>query len=103
MTATSALIDIGGSSVKVAIRDGRTEKMLTHEIGVTPNVAGGHISLDPTQLFRIVIAALNNCAEGLSSGVNVEKIYISSLRQGFCLIDDEKELTPIYLNSDTSD
>ena len=102
MTATSALIDIGGSSVKVTIRDGRTEKMLTHEIGVTPNVAGRHISLDPTQLFRIIIAALNNCAEGLSSRVNVEKIYISSLRQGFCLIDDEKELTPIYLNSDTS-
>lgn len=102
MTATSALIDIGGSSVKVTIRDNHTAKMLSHEIGVTPNVEGKHIFLDPTQLFKIVIAAMNNCAEGLSSGVKVEKIYISTLRQGFCLIDDEKELTPIYLNSDTS-
>jgi len=102
MTATSALIDIGGSSVKVTIRDNRTEKMLTHEIGVTPTVEGRHIFLDPTQLFKAVIAAMNNCAESLSSGVIVEKIYISTLRQGFCLIDDEKELTPIYLNSDTS-
>ena len=102
MTATSALIDIGGSSVKVTIRDNHTAKMLSHEIGVTPKVEGTHIFLDPTQLFKTVIAAMNNCAEGLSSGVKVEKIYISTLRQGFCLIDDEKELTPIYLNSDTS-
>lgn len=102
MTATSALIDIGGSSVKVTIRDNHTGKMLSHEIGVTPKVEGKHIFLDPTQLFKTVIAAMNNCAEGLSSGVKVEKIYISTLRQGFCLIDDEKELTPIYLNSDTS-
>jgi hypothetical protein len=57
MTATSALIDIGGSSVKVTIRDNRTEKMLTHEIGVTPNVEGRHIFLDSTQLFKAVIAA----------------------------------------------
>lgn len=103
MTATSALIDIGGSSVKVTIRDNHTGKMLSHEIGVTPKVEGKHIFLDPTQLFKTVIAAMNNCAEGLSSGVKVEKIYISTLRQGFCLIDDEKELTPIYLNSDTSE
>ena len=102
MTATSALIDIGGSSVKVTIRDNHTAKMLSHEIGVTPKVEGKHIFLDPTQLFKTVIAAMNNCAEGLSSGVKVEKIYISTLRQGFCLIDDKKELTPIYLNSDTS-
>ena len=102
MTATSALIDIGGSSVKVTIRDNHTAKMLTHEIGVTPTVEGRHIFLDPTQLFKTVIAAMNNCAENLSSGVKVEKIYISTLRQGFCLIDDAKELTPIYLNSDTS-
>jgi sugar (pentulose or hexulose) kinase len=102
MTATSALIDIGGSSVKVTIRDNHTAKMLSHEISVTPNVEGRHIFLDSTQLFKTIIAAMNNCAESLSSGVKVEEIYISTLRQGFCLIDDEKELTPIYLNSDTS-
>ena len=102
MTATSALIDIGGSSVKVTIRDNHTAKMLSHEIGVIPSVEGRHIFLDPNQLFNTVIAAMNKCAESLSSGVKVEKIYISTLRQGFCLIDDEKELTPIYLNSDTS-
>ena len=102
MTATSALIDIGGSSVKVTIRDNHTAKMLTHEIGVTPTVEGKYIYFDPTHLFRTVIAAMNDCAESLSSGVKVEKIYISTLRQGFCLIGDEKELTPIYLNSDTS-
>lgn len=102
MTATSALIDIGGSSVKVTIRDNHAAKMLTHEIGVTPKVEGKHIYLDPTQLFKTVVVAMNNCAEGLSSGVKIEKIYISTLRQGFCLSENEKELTPIYLNSDTS-
>lgn len=102
MTATSALIDVGGSSVKVTIRDNNAEKMLTHEIGITPNVQERHIFLDPNQLFKTVIDAMNNCAEQLNSGIKVDKIYISTLRQGFCLVDNEKELTPIYLNSDTS-
>ena len=102
MTKTSALIDIGGSSVKVTIRDNSAGKMLTHEIGVTPNVQERHIFLDPNQLFKIVTEAMNKCTDQLSTGMKVDEIYISTLRQGFCLIDSEKELTPIYLNSDTS-
>lgn len=102
MTAISALIDIGGSSVKVTIRDNSTGKIFTHEIGTTPKVQGKHISLNPDELFATVIQTMNKSIEGLSSGLKVEKIYISTLRQGFCLISNEKELTPIFLNSDTS-
>ena len=102
MTAISALIDIGGSSVKVTIRDNSAGKILTYEIGTTPKVQGKHISLNPDDLFATVIQTMNKSVEGLSSGLKVEKIYISTLRQGFCLISNEKELTPIFLNSDTS-
>lgn len=102
MTAIAALIDIGGSSVKVTIRDNSTGKIFTHEIGTTPKVQGKHISLNPDELFATVIQTMNKSVEGLSSGLKVEKIYISTLRQGFCLISNKKELTPIFLNSDTS-
>ncbi len=102
MTVTSALIDIGGSSVKVTIQDNYANKMLTHEIVVTSIVEERHIYLNPDQLFATVIEAMNKCADQLTSGIKINRIYISTLRQGFCLISKAHELTPIYLNSDTS-
>lgn len=102
MKVNSALIDVGGSSVKVTIQDNNSGKMLTHEIAVTPIVEGRHIYLNPDQLFTTVIEAMNKCADQLTSGVKINQIYISTLRQGFCLVSKADELTPIYLNSDTS-
>lgn len=102
MTITSALIDIGGSSVKVTIREISAEKILSHEVFITPKVDGKHIFLDSSQLLSSILQAMNQAASKLPAGSKVDKIYISTLRQGFCLTNSNDELTPIYLNSDIS-
>jgi sugar (pentulose or hexulose) kinase len=45
---------------------------------------------------------MNTAASKLAPNEPINKIYISTLRQGFCLIRENAEITPIYLNSDTS-
>lgn len=102
MTITSALIDIGGSSVKVTIRKDNAGEIFSHESIINPLVNGRNISLEPRQLLDSVIHAMNIVASKLAPNEKVNKIYISTLRQGFCLIRDKVEITPIYLNSDTS-
>ncbi len=102
MTAASALIDIGGSSVKVTISDISAGKIYSHEVSTTPKVEGRHIFLEPKHLFNDVITAMNVSAHKLPVGVQIGKLYISTLRQGFSLVRDSGEITPIYLNSDTS-
>ena len=102
MTITSALIDIGGSSVKVTIRNNNAGEIFSHENTINPLIDGKHISLEPRQLLHSVIHAMNTAASKLASNEPINKIYISTLRQGFCLIRENAEITPIYLNSDTS-
>ena len=102
MTITSALIDIGGSSVKVTIRNNNAGEIFSYENTINPLVDGKHISLEPRQLLHSVIHAMNTAASKLASNEPINKIYISTLRQGFCLIRENAEITPIYLNSDTS-
>jgi xylulokinase len=102
MNQTSALIDIGGSSVKVTICDSSAGQFYSHEVSIAAKVEGKHIYLDPKELFNRVIEAMNGCSQKVPSGIQVNKIYISTLRQGFCLIRGTSEITPIYLNSDTS-
>jgi sugar (pentulose or hexulose) kinase len=102
MTITSALIDIGGSSVKVTIRNNNAGEIFSYENTIAPLVDGKHISLEPRQLLHSVIHAMNTAASKLAPNEPINKIYISTLRQGFCLIRENVEITPIYLNSDTS-
>ena len=102
MTITSALIDIGGSSVKVTIRNNNAGEIFSYENTIAPLVDGKHISLEPRQLLHSVIHAMNTAASKLAPNEPINKIYISTLRQGFCLIRENAEITPIYLNSDTS-
>jgi len=102
MTINSAVIDVGGSSVKVTIRNQNSETIESHVVSITSVVQGKHIYINPETLFSIVMETMNKCMEKFVDGVKVDKIYISSLRQGFCLIADSKEITPLYLNSDTS-
>lgn len=102
MSKVSALVDIGGSSVKVIIRDSEENKIYQQEIHIQPIVQGKHVFLQPEKLFDTVIQAMNLCSIKMPSGRKVDKFYISTLRQGFCLVGKDQELTPIYLNSDTS-
>lgn len=102
MISTLALIDIGGSSVKVTIRDKSTGKTESCELALTVSTDNKHSYLNPNYLFSLIMEAMDRCVKKFEKSVNVEKLFISSLRQGFCLIDGNKEVTPIYLNSDTS-
>lgn len=102
MTRISALIDIGGSSVKVTICNNHARKIYAHEVRIDATYEKSHIFLNPSLLYNQVIEAMNSCAKKLPIGVKIDRIYISTLRQGFCLIEDRDETTPIYLNSDTS-
>jgi sugar (pentulose or hexulose) kinase len=102
MKQTSALIDIGGSSVKVTICDSSAGKIYSHEVSITAKLEGKHIYLDPNDLFTRVIEAMNGSAQRLPAGLQINKIFVSTLRQGFCLVGTTSEITPIYLNSDTS-
>jgi sugar (pentulose or hexulose) kinase len=102
MTSVSALIDIGGSSVKVTISDMSTRKVYSHEVSTTPKVQGRHIYLEPSHLITDVIKAMNESADKLPPGVQVASLYISTLRQGYCLVQGSEEITPIYLNRDSS-
>jgi sugar (pentulose or hexulose) kinase len=102
MNVTSALIDIGGSSVKVTIHNNNFGEIFSQEKTLNPFVDGKHISLNPRQLLDSVIEVMNTAARDLPLGSLINEIYISSLRQGFCLISENIETTPIYLNSDTS-
>jgi sugar (pentulose or hexulose) kinase len=102
MSSISALIDIGGSSVKVTIRDGHSRLTKSFETPLSPVKKGPNITLKPDSLFETVITTMNKCSEQFDSKLEIESVYISTLRQGFCLVDSNKELTPIILNSDTS-
>lgn len=102
MTTASALIDIGGSSVKVTISDTSTGKIFSHEVSISPKVEEKHIYLEPDYLFTSVIRAMNISAGKLPAGMQIGNLYVSTLRQGFCLVKGLDEITPIYLNSDTS-
>ena len=102
MSKISALIDLGGSSVKVIICDSEQNKIYQQEIHIQPIVQGKHIFLSSEKLFDTVIEAMNLCSLKMPSGRKIDNIFISTLRQGFCLIRKDRELTPIYLNSDTS-
>ena len=78
MTITSALIDIGGSSVKVTIRNNNAGEIFSHENTITPLVDGKHISLDPRQLLHSVIHAMNTVASKLALNEPINKIYSST-------------------------
>ena len=102
MISTSALIDIGGSAVKVTIRDGHANIIKSAETSIQASIKGKNITLAPDSLFEVVVATMNKCVGLFDSSLNVENLYISTLRQGFCLVDSNKEVTSIHLNSDTS-
>lgn len=102
MTNVSALIDIGGSSIKVTICEINAGRIYSHEVSTTPKVEGRHIYLEPNYLFTNVTEAMNACAKKLPPGLPIDNLYISSLRQGFCLVQGAEEVTPLYLNSDSS-
>ena len=102
MNSAFAVIDIGGSSVKVTLMECDTHKTYSHSIAIQPILQDGHIFLEPEKLLEQIIVAMNQVISSADRALKVVRISISSLRQGFCLVSGFREISPIYLNSDTS-
>ena len=102
MTPAVALIDIGGSAVKVSIYARHMKSPAVYRLDSSPHSDGFRVTLNPDVLFQNVVAALKGASNLLSPGVEIGKVFISSIRQGFCLIRNDVEITPIIYNSDTS-
>jgi len=102
MNSAFAVIDIGGSSVKVTLMECDTHKTYSHSIAIQPILQDRHIFLEPEKLLEQIIEAMNQVVCFADSALKVVRISISSLRQGFCLVSGFREISPIYLNSDTS-
>lgn len=102
MNSAFAVVDIGGSSVKVTLMECDTHKTYSHSIAIQPILQDRHIFLEPEKLLEQIIEAMNQVVCFADSALKVVRISISSLRQGFCLVSGFREISPIYLNSDTS-
>lgn len=102
MNSAFAVIDIGGSSVKVTLMECDTHKTYSHSMAIQPISQDGYIFLEPEKLLGQIIEAMNQVVSSADNDLKVIRISISSLRQGFCLVSGSREISPIYLNSDTS-
>lgn len=100
MNSLNAIVDVGGSGIKVSIfdLDGSVD---IHESIPTPLIYHGlSVTGDPDGLFNSILLAMNVAASRLGDRARIQKVYISSIRQGFCIIDSKRELTPLIFNND---
>ena len=102
MSEVTALIDIGGSSIKVSIYSQSIDEIVSVTEAASPSTNGDAVTQDPSCLFDKILLAMNAAGAALSPGTRIEKVVVSSIRQGFCLIAGEEVLTPLIYNSDTS-
>ena len=102
MSSTCALIDIGGSSVKVTISEAMSGEIFEGSLPLHPIVKEKRVFLDIDVLFKRVLEVMNMAVQHLPAHIQIEEVFISTIRQGFCLIQDGVEVTPLILNSDTT-
>jgi predicted NBD/HSP70 family sugar kinase len=55
MNSTSALIDIGGSSVKVTILDGKSSQIYSEESPLSPKINGRNIFWNQTNCLKLFL------------------------------------------------
>jgi sugar (pentulose or hexulose) kinase len=102
VNSITAVVDIGGSGVKVTIFDFEGTISIEENIATPHEIERLSVTSEPQELFKTVIHAMNSAARKLHSNVKICKLYVSSIRQGFCIIGNSKETTPIFYNSDRS-
>ena len=102
MSSTCALIDIGGSSVKVTIREPASGEIFEGQLPLQPVVINRRVVLDIDVLFHKILEVMNMAVQRLPSHIQIEEVFVSTIRQGFCLIQNDVEVTPLILNSDTT-
>ena len=102
MNSGIALIDIGGSSVKVSIYIQALDSVVWATEEALPVTRGKSVIQATEVLLQVVYKAMNRASAQLEVKVRIERLYVSSIRQGYCLIGRNKVLTPVYYNSDSS-
>ncbi|GEM_PF-1970131 len=102
MSEVIALVDIGGSSVKVSIYSPSMDEVMSCTEPALPASKDEDVTQDPSVLLEKILSAMNCAGRRLSLGISIGALYVSSIRQGFCLISGHEELTPLIYNRDTS-
>jgi sugar (pentulose or hexulose) kinase len=102
MNSGIALIDIGGSAVKVSIYIQALDALVWATEETLPVTRGESVIQATEVLLQAVFKAMNRASGQLEKEVKVERLYVSTIRQGYCLIGRNEVLTPVYYNSDTS-
>lgn len=97
-----ALLDIGGSAIKLSCSAEDGSKVISRSLSCAPNINGRSVSINPDILWQNVIDLMHLISEEIGSIYYVSRLYVSTLRQGFTLVRNGKEITPLVYNSDTS-
>jgi sugar (pentulose or hexulose) kinase len=97
-----AILDIGGSGIKISARSLDNESFLSESIKFAPDKVGRNVHGNPEKLWKTITESLSRISSRLKTGEIFSKLYVSSLRQGFTIIRESKEIYPLVYNSDTT-
>lgn len=94
------LVDVGGSAVKVTAADLNTGRLLTaaHAPLTSHRPDMWTVEGRPDEWMQVIRSTIGSVATAV--GRPVAALTVSSLRQGYVLVDGHVELTPLVLNSD---
>lgn len=96
-------LDFGGSAVKASVADVETGTLLglAERAMETVQPAPGRAEFDPATWWRAACAAMRDAVERAARpGSEFTAISVTSLRQGYVLLDDHEEIGPGVLNAD---
>ncbi|MBA2316598.1 MAG: hypothetical protein H0V93_02280 [Euzebyales bacterium] len=98
--AVGVLADVGGSAVKVTAADLTSGEVLA----CTTARLDSHrpdawtVEADPARWMRCIATAIDQAVTMVEQPIAA--LTVASLRQGYILVDGDRELTPLVLNSD---
>lgn len=97
-----AILDIGGSGIKLSCRSQDGNVCFFEHETLLPVYSNRSATQSPDKVFEVILRLLKKVGKKLQGQDKIVEIYISTLRQGFALIRDGRELTPLIYNSDTT-
>lgn len=101
--AVVAGLDFGGSAVKACVADVDSDAVLSvaQRATETRYPAPGRAEFEPDAWWRAAAAAMREAAAGSGrSAADFAAVTVSSLRQGYVLLDEDAEIGPGVVNSD---
>lgn len=97
----SAGVDVGGSAIKAWLFDS-TSGVVVERTCATPVVRRPNfiVEVDPQGLWAAVASALSDVLVANPTSQSPVALTVTSLRQGFVLLDQSREIGQVVLNSD---